>query len=322
MALSELKPTPLLPMDARIASAFAHASILLLGIGILVPVILWSNRKKYSHFARIQTLQALIFQLFQWIWIQLLSLVVFFVVFLYASISTASHLTPEDYSNRMLIALIASIIVIAIGWFFYLVFGIIGAVVCLSGRNYQYPWLGRWIDKYISMNQGISSGAVQRAEPHSAVIPDSITDREDQLVAAVSHSAILIPLMGFLVPFILATMDKAKSQQNRFQVMQSLIFQLLGQVINFVLFGCQLVMVFSLGIPMVKLNLDGQFIMNEPVMLGFGLIIIFLLLIDFFILLVTPLLGTLGIIASVQVLRGKEYHYPILGRMLAKRMGM
>ncbi len=96
------------------------------------------------------------------------------------------------------------------------------------------------------------------------------------MVAAVSHAAILIPLMGFLVPFILATMDKEKSQQNRFQVMQSLIFQLLGQVINFVLFGCQLVMVIIIGVPMVLLNLGGQLLTSEPVILGIGLIVIIL----------------------------------------------
>ena len=278
-------------MNARISSAFAHASILLPGIGIFVPVILWSYRKKYSHFVRNQALQALIFQLLQWIWIQLIALVVFFVVFIYASISTASRLTPEVYSSRMLTAMVASCIVIAIGWFIYLLFGVIGAVVCLSGRNYRYPWLGRWIDKFVAGTQGISSEPGNNAEPNSAAVPESIANREDQLVAAVSHAAILIPLMGFLVPFILATMDKEKSQQNRFQVMQSLIFQLLGQVINFVLFGCQLVMVIIIGIPMVLLNLGGQLLTSEPVILGIGLVVIFLTLINFFILLVTPLLS-------------------------------
>ncbi len=165
MAPSELKPAPLPPMDARIASAFAHASILIPGIGIFVPVILWTYRKKYSHFVRNQTLQALIFQLLQWIWIQLIALVVFFAVFIYASISTASHLTPEVYSSRMLTAMVASSIVIAIGWFIYLLFGVIGAVVCLSGRNYRYPWLGRWIDKFVAGMQGISSEPGNNAEP-------------------------------------------------------------------------------------------------------------------------------------------------------------
>jgi uncharacterized Tic20 family protein len=321
MAPSELKPVPLPPMDARIASAFAHASILLPGIGILVPIILWSYRKKYSHFVRNQTLQALIFQLLQWIWIQLIALIVFFVVFIFASISTASHLTPEVYSSRMLTAIIISSIVIAIGWFIYLLFGVIGAVVCLTGRNYRYPFLGQWIDQYIARYQNISYDPDQRTEPHTAVFSVSITDREDQLVAALSHAAILIPLMGFLIPFILATMDKEKSQQNRFQVVQSLIFQLLGQLINFVLFGCPLVMVFSVGILIVLMNLGGQLLTSEPVILGIGLIVIFLILINIFILLVTPLLATLGIIASVQVVRGKKYHYPLLGRMLAKMMG-
>jgi uncharacterized Tic20 family protein len=321
MAPSELMPDSFPTINARLTSAFTHASILVPGIGIFVPVILWSYRKKFSHFVRNQALQALIFQLLQWIWVQLIALIVFLVVFIYASISTASHLTPEVYSSRMLTAIIVSCIVIAICWFIYMFFGVIGAIVCLTGRNYRYPWLGHRIDKYVARTQGISSDLSLGTAQQSAVDPESNTVREDQLVAAVSHAAILIPLMGFLVPFFLATMDKEKSKLNRFQVMQSLIFQLLGQVINFVLFGCQMVLVLIIGIPIVLLNFDGQLFTSEPVILGLGLLIIFLLLINFFILLVTPLLATLGIIASVQVLRGKMYHYPILGRILAKRMG-
>jgi uncharacterized Tic20 family protein len=79
--------------------------------------------------------------------------------------------------------------------------------------------------------------------------------------------------------------------------------------------------VLSVGIPIVLMNLGWQLLASEPVILGIGLIVIFLIFINIFILLVTPLLATLGIIASVQVLRGKKYHYPLLGRMLAKRMG-
>ncbi len=319
MTPSELKSAPLPPMDARIVSAFAHASILFPGIGIFVPLILWSYRKTYSHFVRNQALQALIFQLLQWIWIQLIALIVFLAVFVYASILAASHLTPEVYSSRMLTAIIVSSIVVAICWFIYLFFGVIGAVVCLSGRNYRYPWLGRWIDEFVARTQGLSSEHGNNAETQSAVFMESIANREDQLVAAVSHAAILIPLMGFLVPFFLATMDKDKSQQNRFQVMQSLIFQLLGQVINFVLFGCQLVIVISIGVPMVMLNLGRQLFTSEPVILGIGLIVIFLFIINFFILLVTPLLATLGIIASVQVLRGKKYHLSIIGQNAGKK---
>jgi uncharacterized Tic20 family protein len=327
MAPSELKPAPLPPVDTRIASAFAHASILFPGIGIFVPVILWSYRRKYSLFVRNQALQALVFQLLQWIWIQLIALIVFLVVFVYASISTANHLTPEVYSNRMLTSIIASVVVIAICWFSYLLFGVIGAVVCLTGHNFRYPLLGNWIDRYTAGNQNLSS------EPKGieATITDDIsgnetidtatgiTNREYQLIASVSHASILIPLVGFLVPFFLATMDKEKSQQNRFQVMQALTFQLLGQVINFLLFGCQLVMVFSVGIPIVLMNLGGQLLTSEPVVFVVGLIIILLMLTNFFILLVMPLLATFGIIASVQVLRGKKYHYPILGRKLAKK---
>jgi uncharacterized Tic20 family protein len=309
-------------MNTRIVTAFAHFSFLIPGIGILVPVILWTFRKKHSKFVRNQTLQAMVFQLLQWIWIQLITLIVFFVVFINASISTASHLTPEVYSSRMLTVFIVSSIVISIGWFIYLIFGVIGAVVCLSGRNFRYPFLGRWIDQFVAENQGRFSEPGNNAEPNTAAVPESIANREDQLVAAVSHAAILIPLIGFLVPFILVTMDKEKSQQNRYQTMQSLIFQQLGQVINLVLFGCQLVMVLGIGVPLALLNSIGQLFTSEPLIVVAALIVIFLMLINFFILLAMPLLATFGIVASVQVLRGKEYHYPILGKMLAKRMGI
>jgi len=317
-------------MDARIISAFAHASILLPGIGIFVPVVLWSFRKKYSNFVRNQALQTLIFQLFQWIWIQLITLFVFMSVFTYASISTASHLTPEVYFNRMLTASILSILTIVTGWMVYQLFGVIGAVICLTGRSFKYPLIGHWIAKYVSsfhkksLDPILDMEFMDLASATSGQIPDAISfeDREDRLVAAAAHGSILILVLGFLAPLILAMMDKEKSLQNRFQVLQALLFQGIGQVIIFVLSGCQLIMAVSIGVPMALFDYVAQTSSSEPIILGIGLLIIFLMAINVFILLITPLLATLGIIASVQVLRGKQYHYPILGRWLAKKMSV
>jgi uncharacterized Tic20 family protein len=315
-------------MDARIVSAIAHASIIFPGIGILVPVIIWSFRKKYSNFVRNQALQALVFQLVQWIWIQLITLLVFSAVFIYALISTASRLTPAIYSGRMLTASLISILAIAIGWVFYLLFGVIGSVVCLSGRSFQYPLLGNWIHKYVSRLNGNSTVQVQDKEYKDLVtrsegqFQDAIGNelREDQLVAAAAHGSILIPILGFLVPLILALFDKEKTSISRFQVLQALIFQMIGQVSTFVLFGCQLIMTVGIGGPLALFNSAGQTYPNEQVLLGIGSLIILLMAINAFVLLISPLFATLGIIASVQVLRGKQFHYPFLGSWLVKRM--
>jgi uncharacterized Tic20 family protein len=64
-----------------------------------------------------------------------------------------------------------------------------------------------------------------------------------------------------------------------------------------------------------------QAVASAALLIITGLIVLVLFLITTINLLTMPLLATLGIIASFQVIKGKEYCYPVLGRRLSYGMG-
>jgi uncharacterized Tic20 family protein len=303
--------------DSRIISSLAHASILLPGIGIFVPVLLWCFRRKYPDEVQKQALQALIFQLLQWIFIQLVALLVMLIIFLIAFISSGSHLSPEAYSNRMLITGLISISVILIAWIVYTFFGLIAAVVCTTGRDFDYPILGGWIEKHIT-NKPASFVPIN--DQSSKKTTSNQEYKENLFIAAVAHGSIMIPVIGFFVPLVLVLFDKDKPLPARFQDLQALIFQIFGQVVIFILFGCQMIMGASIAIPLAQFGHTGLAPTNKVVIIGIWLLILLFMAINIFILLLTPALATLGIIASVRVVMGNQFHYPILGNWLYKRM--
>jgi uncharacterized Tic20 family protein len=319
MNSSDLIPDQFSSDKSGIITAFAHASILLPGVGIFVPLLLWCFRKKYPDNVQKQALQALIFQLLQWIYIQLVVLLVMLGVFLAAFIFSASHLSPDAYSGRMLIAGLISIGVIVIAWIVYIFFGLIAAVVCITGRDFGYPILGRWMEKHIANNP---ANFVSRNDQPSKITTSNQEYEENLLIAAVAHGSILIPVIGFIVPFVLVLFDKDKPLPARFQDLQALIFQIFGQVVIFILCGCQMIMGASIAIPLAQFGQTGLAPTNEVVILGIWLLILLFMAINIFLLLFTPALATFGIIASVQVMRGRQFRYPILDNWLAKRMRM
>jgi uncharacterized Tic20 family protein len=310
-------PVHLPSKDSRIISSLAHASILLPGIGIFVPLLLWCFRKKYPDDVQKQALQALIYQLLQWIYIQLVALLVMLIIFLIAFISSGSHLSPEAYSNRMLITGLISIAVIVTAWIVYTFFGLIAAVLCITGKDFVYPILGGWIEKRIANNPA-SFVPINDQSPKKTTFNQEY--EENLFMAAVAHGSILIPVIGFFVPLVLVLFDKDKPLPARFQDLQALIFQIFGQVVIFLLFGCQMIMVASIAIPLAQFGHTGLAPTNKVVIIGIWLLILLFMAINIFILLLTPALATLGIIASVQVLKGRPYHYPFLGKWLSKRM--
>lgn len=300
----DTSPTP----HDRTLVALIHASILLPGIGIMVPVVLWAKRSRYPEYIHNQTLQALVYQLLQWVWIQLITLVVFFLVFIYAAILSGSQLPPEEYSSRMLTAILISAGAISIAWAVYQLAGLIGAAACLLGKNFQYPIVGDWVINFLRK---------PKADHQADVVPVP----EDQISAAVAHSAILIPVMGFLVPLALSVFDRDKLPFYGFQLTQALIFQLITQGIGVVLAGCQVVLASVIAVPVVYMLSYDQSAAGESMLVILGLIafiLVFFLIVGF---LIIPLMATLGIIASIQVLKGKDYYYPVLGKRLARASG-
>ncbi len=311
-------------INDRWISALAHASVLLPAVGIFVPVVLWAKREQNSQYARFQTIQALLYQLLQWVWIQIIAIIIFTGLFIFAFITAGSHLTPEVYSNRMLTASLASSTAIALGWGAYQIVGLIGGLICLAGRNFEYPILGKWLVQFVSISEDdpvIDLPQKDHLDADSSSENDTTIFREDMLISAVSHGSILIPVIGLIVPVLLYLLNKHKfTLNNRYQVLQALVFQAFGQAANVVFLTIQIIMTIGMGIFVLLIESSIQAGSSEFLILTFGLLVILFMVITIISLLLFPILATFGIVASVQVLRGRQYQYPILGKWLFHKM--
>ncbi len=325
MSATNLKQERVIPTNDRWLSALAHASILLPGAGIFVPLVVWCKHKEHSQYVRYQSLQALLFQLMQWVWIQLIALFVFIGLFIFIAVSAGSDLTPDVYSNRILSASFVSSTIIAISWGAYQLIGIVGGIICLTGRDFMYPLLGRWMIRFISRDL-IGHSKLANLTTEYQTVGESISEgetilpREEMLVSAAAHGSILIPLIGFLVPLVLFLMDKNQSFQNRFQLIQALAFQAVGQAANVVFMTIQMLIVIGIGISIFWIESSMQTGSSELAILAVGLLAMLIMVITIISLLFFPLLATFGIIASIQVIRGRQYRYPILGNWMFNKM--
>ncbi len=135
-----------LTSDEKLLSAAAHASIILLTFGVFIPAFIWALGGRRSPRIAFQAAQALAFQLLQAL---VMMVVVFFLAILMVlAMTVAAAAAPNRVEPIFILeALFLSAIFGAYG--LYILVGLIGAIACLSGKNFHYPLLGSWIERYI-----------------------------------------------------------------------------------------------------------------------------------------------------------------------------
>ena len=292
--------------EDRIWAVISHLSSLAFGMGILLPIIGWADQRRKSNYASFQCLQALGYQsLGCTIWI-LSTLVV--IILTSVILLAVPGFTGEGSNN---------VDVIRAPWmivFFIVVFGIfalyfllpaIAAIACALGRDFRYPIMGDRLARYLGYDPAL------RVEEHTWLIED----REFRWVAGMGHFSILIMLWGMLAPLTACILYGKRSTFLRFQSIQTLVFQA-GVTILYLgagsmfLFGFLLLVVVTglIGEP----NLNSSMGMTGIVILGGSL------LISFVIVLLIPLLHILGQWAGYRVLKGDDYRYPWIGRIVDK----
>lgn len=138
------------------------------------------------------------------------------------------------------------------------------------------------------------------------------TDKNDQIMAALAHLSIMLPMMGVIAPIVIWVTQKDKSQVVAFQALQAVIYQLLlflGYLVGMGLYMCSIFTVAFTGSlvtdssdldPFALLGVFSPFIIMGLLML-FGAVYILY-----------------GIYASIRVFQGKDFRYVIIGRKLEK----
>lgn len=286
--------------EERIWAVLSHLSALTLGMGILLPVIGWAEQRRKSNYASFQCLQALGYQSLGYtIW--LLSYLVVFTVFLIIVVAFSFQAeTVSESFNPLLGPWFYIIFVLIFGFLvLYLVLPVIAAIACALGRDFRYPIMGNRLARYLGFDA-----------TNEELLND---DHEIHWVAAMGHFSVIIALWGILAPLSIWLTEGKQNIFLKFQSIQTLVFQVVVTVLYFVGGFVYLLGIFVL---FASIGLTGT--PDTVSSVGIFVLILFFasLLITFAVVLVIPLMHILGQWAGYRVLKGDNYRYPGIGRLV------
>jgi uncharacterized Tic20 family protein len=300
-----MKPVP--TNEDRIWAVIAHLSAIAFGMGILLPIIGWSEQRRKSNYTSFQCLQALGYQSLGytvWFLIYLLVAVALVLLMLIASAMVAEENVRFD---KFMLGWMSFLIVFMLGMLaIYLLLPVIAAVSCAFGRDFHYPILGKRLAHYLGYD------STSNSEAHTWLIEE----HEERWVAAMGHFSILIMLWGMLAPLTALLLQGKRSLFLKFQSVQTFVYQGVATVLYF---GA--VFIYMLGFfafvavtGIVGVAQDGGLplgMLSLVAFIGFSLL-------AFVIFLLIPLFHILGQWAGYRVLKGDDYHYPVLGKLVEK----
>lgn len=294
----DLKPST----EERIWAVLSHLSALAFGMGVLLPIIGWSEQRRKSKYASFQCLQALGYQSLGFtVWV--LAYLVLVILLMFVAIFAVGDVQNSDTAIDVLSM---GMILLGFGSFgIYTLFPVLGAVLCALGKDYRYPLMGNRLFKYLDY---------ELPRDETTVL---VEEHEERWVASMSHFTVIIALWGLLAPFTTWFVQARNSAFLKFQSIQTAIYQVF---VNLLYMG-SIGLIFLSLIPLFALTgLEGS--PNGPSQMGiFGLVLFLVfMLIAMIIFLLLPLFHILGQWAGYRVLRGDDYHYPIIGRLVEKRL--
>ncbi len=294
------KPTA----EERIWAALAHLSALAMGVGLPLPILGWSQNRRKSNYASFQSLQALGYQTLGYtIWIlTTLVIVIVSVVSTLADIVNAANLEAE--AIRVATAhTVLSFLLIGI----YFVLPVIAAVACALGMDFRYPLMGNRLARYLGFDTARTS------EEQTWLVEE----HEDRWVASTGHFAVIIMFWGLLAPIFAWAMQGKRSLFLKFQSIQTIVYQ---SGVTLLYFAAGFFYVFGLVIFFVTIGFQGEVALDSTSGLIGAIVFLVSLLIAMLIILVVPLLHILGQWAGYRVLKGDMYLYPVVGKMVEKRL--
>lgn len=141
---------------------------------------------------------------------------------------------------------------------------------------------------------------------------------DEKMMAAICHLAVFLPVIGVIVPAIVWLTQDEKTSQLKAQSLQALIHQVLQGIIFIVLYILAVGLYFLSLIPMAVIG-PSESLSPTLILFFIGMIAMFAC---FGLIMISSLYFEItGIIAFIQILRGKEdFRYPLAGRWVAARM--
>ncbi len=292
--------------EERIWAVFSHLSALALGMGLLLPVIGWSEQRCKSKYASFQCLQALGYQSLGFTLWLLSYLVVFIGILIVIILMSYQAEKNGQVFDPFTGSTIFWISIVTIGFLvLYLLLPVIAAIACALGKDFHYPFMGNRLAKYLDY---------KKTNDKSSCL---IEEREDRWVAAMGHFSVIIALWGLLAPVTVWIVQGRRSQFLKFQSMQTTAYQVFVNI----LFAGGMFLYFLGVIPLFTMTgLEGSPNLNSPT--GMTGLVIFGIssLCASLIILIAPLFHILGQWAGYRVLKGDDYHYPVVGKLVERRI--
>lgn len=289
--------------EERLLAALAHGSVILSFFGPIVPALVWTFQRRKSSYVAFHALQAVGYQMLTF-WVGMTAFLIFILLFMLIAVPLMGFVASNSRFEMTPFILQGSMFFFMFGFMgIYMLFGIAGAVFSLLDKDFKYPILGKWLEKYLG--RGASP-----TDPLNA-------DKEDQWMAAMGHASAILLLWGLFTPFVIWLTQKDSSSRLRFQSLQAVIYQLLAVVGYFAFMALYMFMFFALFAGVILMSGSPQESTGAVFVLIFlGVMLIFMLVFA----LAVPTYHLFAMIAGIQVAKGKDYRYPLLGGFLAKRI--
>jgi uncharacterized Tic20 family protein len=290
--------------EERIWAVIAHLSAIAMGMGLLMPIVGWSEQRRKSNYTSFQCLQALGYQSLGYtIWILLtLVVLVFSIIASIAGLANAENLQTEMMS---MVLAHTSLMFGLIGVYFAM--PVIAAVACALGKDFRYPIMGNRLARYLGYS--------------STQIGDEQTwlneEHDDRWVTAMGHFSVIIMLWGMLIPLTAWILQGKRSLFLRFQSIQTLAFQV---CVTLLFWGGMFLYVAGAFVLLGTIGLNGDTGISAPTNITGLVIFLVFMVIALLIILIVPLFHIMGQWAGYRVLKGEDYQYPVLGNLVKKRI--
>ena len=147
ISIDSLTPT----QDERVMAALSHISALLPMVGVIAPIVIWITQKDKSKYVAFQALQALAYQLIMilaWFIGMGCYMLSFFGTFFTIPFSDSSQSASPLFALGFIIPLLV-FGAIFIGGFFFIIYGIVGAVMAFQGKPFRYIIIGNRVERFM-----------------------------------------------------------------------------------------------------------------------------------------------------------------------------
>ena len=296
-----MNPSP--TSEERVWAVLSHLSAVAFGMGLFLPILGWSEQRRKSKYASFQCLQALGYQSLGytvWLLAYLLIVLAAMVLMIITSFRAEASGQVIDPLEGPAVALLS---ISAFGFLaFYALLPIVAAVACALGRDYRYPVLGIRLASYLGYEHTAEADSLNKAN-------------EERWVASMGHFSVIIALWGLLAPLSVWILQGRQSAFLKFQSIQTIVFQAfvtLLYAVAGVFYVIGIVTVFAV------LGLEGNPNLGSSAGMA-GLILFFVtLLIAALIMLSVPFFHILGQYAGFRLLKGENYRYPLVGRLVER----